>query len=172
MNAIYEFFTELPERSNVVIQSSNHHNHIDQWIERWEKPKTLEHVQDFHQFLGYWLKAKADGTSTFEEWVRASMELPDEFSFTNVKQPFKSGDRVYFHGHEGYRGASLTALAQLPVPTVSGHRHRPGRVHHAIGVGALCRAQDIKYHTGVENWAIARSVEYSNGVAELIFQLY
>lgn len=168
LEAILELLGAFPAQSQVIIQDSNHHNHLSQWIERWERPRSIEETQLFHQFLGHYLESKGRNV----QLLQVLLEATGYYGFDFVETYMSPVGRAYTHGHEGMRGSAMQLRAKYAFASSAGHHHRPGREHHAITVGCMARPSRAGYVSGTTGWAIAHTVEYFNGKAELVYQTY
>lgn len=168
LSCILELLARFPAKSQVIIQDSNHHNHVAQWIERWEKPRSAAETALFHKYLGFYLDSKKRGV----QLLQCLLEAEGYYGYEFATVFYGHNQRAYTHGHEGMRGTNRAARAKHSFPSSAGHDHNPGRDHHAITVGVMARPSRAGYVTGTTGWAIAHTVEYYNGKAELIYQTY
>jgi hypothetical protein len=168
LDGLRRFLSVVYKSSKLIVQDSNHHNHVAQWIERWDKPQDTQELKDFHAALGWVIEQQTNGTPVIQQMIEQVSDRRICYTSSDACHVSKSG-RHWLHGHEGYRGQTLESLAKLTFPTVSGHGHSPGRKHLAIRVGATTKPSDAPYMGILHNWFAARAVEYYNGAAELIY---
>ena len=160
-----------------LIVSSNHNDHLSQWLSGGEKGVTPENALLYHQFM-VWMYESAERTPTgvkmgnpFKMYMENQGSLDvDHTEFLGGNDPYMVADiDVSQHGHKGPNGArgSRANLSKIGVKTVIGHSHAPGITGGCWQVGTSSRL-DLEYAQGPSSWLHCHCVIHANGKRQLL----
>ena len=151
---------------------SNHHEHIQRWIEESNWKTDPENAEFYLETALHLVKntkmtnAGTDHPDPFEYWLnKLSPKLnivPEDGSLVI------SGMELGMHGHIGPNGArgSLKNLAKTGTPVVVGHVHSPGELGDSLAVG-VC-APEMEYARGPSGWLSSQAIVYPDGNTTLV----
>lgn len=132
-----------PKGCTNLIAPSNHHDHLDAWVDNTDDHKDPSNLLIRAQLKAMRCLAARAGTDTraLVVYATASARLRElHVTWMTYDQDFMiQGIDVSNHGHvagNGTRG-SLRAFANLPRRTVTGHSHTPGIDKGAWAVGGM-----------------------------------
>ena len=164
LDGAVEFLRRVP---GAVVVESNHHDHLDQWFNRYN-PRRPDHNLPLYYELAH-LSATAGPGSLFRLYCQARGV---DCQWTNANDEFEvAGRDLSQHGHRGPNGArgSAKAFAKTGRKTVIGHSHTPREEKGSMQVGTAGMSHE--YATGYSSWAVAHAVGYPNGKWTLIFSV-
>ena len=165
------YLDELAKLAPVTVVSSNHHDHLTRWLEKYQNGDDVQNAIVFH-------RAKA----AVLEHISTHHEVPDAFAMiaaqvcrgsVNFLRPNESysvkGIELGYHGDRGPNGArgTLKAFDGIGVKTVTGHGHSPGIVGGAWRVGTSSLL-DMGYNQGPSSWLHTHCIIYANGKRALV----
>jgi hypothetical protein len=157
-----------PPGSVSAIVQSNHHDHLRQWLNRFD-PKKEPHnalfAWELYGRLAQAIRLKEDA-DPFRVWLKGN--LPDEVkgrvTFLDPDhEHLICGIDVSQHGDKGPNGSrgSLKGFARLSNKMFVGHIHTPGIEQGAWGVGVS--APNMAYASGLSSWLASHGIIYANG---------
>jgi hypothetical protein len=165
-----------PDGVENVIVSSNHHDHLMQWIKQVdafnEEPWNAEVQHELRGLIMQTTEFKDRGVvhgDPFAMWTAAHVKARTRFLGPDDSCRI-GGVEVGMHGHNGTNGSrgNLLQLSKIGIRTVSGHRHTPGIIHGAYCVGTSSNLR-LDYTKGPSSWAHCHCAIYPNGKRQLIF---
>ncbi len=172
--------TTVGDFKNLIV-SSNHNDHLTQWLAAGERGVTPENALIYHELMVMVLES-AQREETGVSMVNPLEAYATEFSLgrsrsSRSSMKFLGGDEPYMvhdidvsqHGHRGPNGVrgSLTNLSKIGVKTVIGHRHSPGIMGGCWQVGTSSR-YDLEYIQGPSSWLHCHCVIHANGKRQLL----
>ncbi len=152
--------------SETVIVSSNHHYHLEQWLERSDYRADPANAHTYAAVLAEMLAA-----------IHRDKAIPDPFALVAgrmLQHPatFIPADCTYevcgielaYHGDIGPNGSrgSAKALERIGAKTVIGHSHSPCIVGGCYQTGTSSRLQ-MGYNVGPSSWLHSHVLIYANG---------
>jgi len=163
-----------PKGALNLIVSSNHNDHLTQWLAKGEKAVTPENALMYHRLMvGVLETAKRTDTGTafvnpFESYADGKIKGNCEFLGANSPYMIKDID-VSMHGHRGPNGARGSArnLANIGMKSVIGHSHSPNIFRGVHQVGTSSRL-NLEYASGPSSWLHCHCVIHPNGKRQLI----
>jgi len=174
LDYIWETTTE--DFTNLIV-SSNHNDHLTQWLARGERGVTPENMLLYHELMVKVLRSAEryeTGVSTINPFEAYAEEYfrPEEVSieFLSPRKGYMIHDiDVSQHGHNGPNGVrgSLTNLSKIGIKTVIGHSHSPGIMGGCWQVGTSSR-YDLEYLKGPSSWLQAHCVIHANGKRQML----
>tara|TARA_R110000824_G_scaffold21496_4_gene80055 strand:+ start:6271 stop:7944 length:1674 start_codon:yes stop_codon:yes gene_type:complete len=168
--------TSVTDAKQLVV-SSNHNDHLSQWLSGGEKGVTSENALLYHKLM-VWMFESAERTPSgvkMDNPFKMYMEHTDsegtsEVEFLGGRAPYIIGDiDVSQHGHRGPNGArgSRANLSKIGVKTVIGHSHSPGITGGCWQVGTSSRL-DLEYAQGPSSWLHCQCIIHANGKRQLL----
>lgn len=172
--------TTVGDFTNLIV-SSNHNDHLTQWLAAGERGVTPENALIYHELMVMVL-GSAQREETGVSMVNPLEAYATEFSLARSRSnastmQFLGGDEPYMvhdidvsqHGHKGPNGVrgSLTNLSKIGVKTVIGHCHSPGIMGGCWQVGTSSR-YDLEYIQGPSSWLHCHCVIHANGKRQLL----
>jgi hypothetical protein len=165
--------TSPKDTLNLVI-SSNHNDHLTQWLAQGEKAVSAENALLYHQLMvGVYESAETTPTGVkfgnpFEAYAEGKIKVQAEFLGSDAPYMIKDID-VSMHGHRGPNGARGSArnLANIGVKSVIGHSHSPNIYRGVHQVGTSSRL-NLEYASGPSSWLHCHCVIHSNGKRQLV----
>jgi len=161
-----------PSWSKSLIVGSNHHDHLDRWL-NIENGIKFDYVNAkiYHQLMYLMLSNIDKGIekNAFRTYVEEVYKAPhDTIAF--AEDGFEMHDIVLsMHGDRGPNGArgSITNLSKIGEKAVIGHSHSPGIQAGCwqVGTSSLLR---LEYNKGPSSWLHTHCVIYPNGKRQLI----
>jgi len=168
--------TSTEDFTNLIV-SSNHNDHLTQWLARGERGVTPENALLYHELMVKVLRSAEryeTGVSTINPFEAYAEEYfrPEEVSieFLSPRKGYMIHDiDVSQHGHNGPNGVrgSLTNLSKIGIKTVIGHSHSPGIMGGCWQVGTSSR-YDLEYLKGPSSWLQAHCVIHANGKRQML----
>jgi len=163
-----------PKGVQNLIVSSNHNDHLSQWLGKGEKGVTPENAVIYHKLMAAVLES-ASRTDTgvkmdnpFEIYAEGKIKAQAEFLGGTGCYLIKDID-VSQHGHRGPNGSRGSArnLANIGVKSVIGHSHSPNiyRGVHQVGTSSF---YNLEYAQGPSSWLHCHCVIHSNGKRQLL----
>jgi hypothetical protein len=160
-----------------LIVSSNHNDHLSQWLSGGEKGVTSENALLYHKLMVLMFES-AERTPSgvkmgnpFKMYMESQGEFDGEILvFLGGSAPYLIGDiDVSQHGHRGPNGArgSRANLSKIGVKTVIGHSHSPGIQGGCWQVGTSSRL-DLEYASGPSSWLHCQCIIHANGKRQLL----
>ena len=133
----------------VVVVPSNHHDHLDRWLQETHPRET---PQNAALWVRLWdLYYQGDTSSGFERYYRRVHGGTGPVRFLGDGEPlWIAGVYCGYHGHRGANGArgSLRGFARLGARCVVGHSHSPGWLDGARQVGVMAPLDAFSYRRG------------------------
>jgi hypothetical protein len=150
---------------NFFVVRSNHDDFIDRWIANsdWRKSTNKKLYLEFANLIAQGKITKGVLPYILEKETDNAYGLALDESLNIL------GFELGSHGHIGVHGsrASAIQLKNLPVKTVTGHRHSPERIDGHLCVGTLTELR-VGYNKGFSAWLNSNVVIYPNGKASHI----
>ena len=159
-----------PEFSTSVIVPSNHHNHIEQWLEESDWKREPWNARIYHEMWAEWLAAieSKQPFHPYTWWMQQNCNanviyLQDDYPFI-VKDIY-----LGYHGDRGANGAkgTIKGFSKIGAKTVIGHTHSPGIEKGAYQVGTSSKLR-LEYTRGPSSWLNTHCLIHSNGKRQLI----
>jgi len=157
-----------PPGSVSAIVQSNHHDHLRQWINRFDAkrdPGNALFAWELYGRLAQAIRNKEDA-DPFRVWLKAN--LPNE---VKGRVEFLDPDRAHLiggvdvsqHGDKGPNGSrpGIAGFARLTHKMFLGHSHTPGIKMGAWQVGVS--APGMGYASGLSSWLATHGVIYPSG---------
>jgi len=142
----------LADLAPVVVVPSNHHDHLDRWLQETH-PRETPHNAPL--WVRLWdLYYRGDRSSGFERYMRNEydgLHSAHSVRFLRPDEPlWLAGVFCGYHGHRGPNGArgSIRGFARLGARVVIGHSHSPGWVDGARQVGVMAPPDRFAYRAG------------------------
>jgi hypothetical protein len=161
--------TTTPANTVNVLVRSNHHEHLDKWLER---------VDDREDHLNADLicelrNAQREAIRNKQEYDAFSLYVSPRLTvpavFTNPNTPFLlNGVDFTHHGHRGANGArgSAANFANATHKATIGHTHSARIVKSVYQVGKSCVS--LEYEEGLSSHTHTHCLQYANGKRTLI----
>jgi hypothetical protein len=175
IDQVISYLREKACLAEVNVVSSNHHNHIRQWIMETDWRNDPVNAEFYLETALYMLQNSVMGPGgvetpdPFKYWV--TKELQGIVNFIDERHGKSAGKfELGLHGHAGPNGSrgSLNNLSKIGSKVIIGHSHSPGREDGSLCVGTSSRL-DLEYaRSGPSSWMQTHAVVYSNGKATLI----
>jgi len=161
--------TTPPNTKNLIV-SSNHHDHLLQWMKSTNPmatdPANLEIWIDLWHMLRPTIKMRPGGASCGNPmalWMAPQMKSDTEFLRGDSGRTI-GGIAIGMHGHNGVNGSrgSLQQFSRIGVRTITGHSHSAGiiRGSWAVGTSSLYK---LEYTKGLSSWIHAHTAIHPNG---------
>ena len=145
-------------RKNVIVRS-NHHDHLDQWLNRYQPKNDITNAEYF-----FWLMdkvAKNPGKCPFELAIEEGLKV--DYEFVDGDDAYNvAGIDVGQHGDKGADGArSAVGFHKLSRKIQSGHTHKRWikGLHWTSGVLPL----ELGYNKGYGTWSSTDTMITSEG---------
>lgn len=157
-----------------IIVSSNHHEHITQWLRAGERGVDATNAELYH-----WLKWQILKAARMTERgvvhpdpfaLYAADKLTCDTRFLGPDDSFRlAGVELGMHGHLGPNGSrgSLRSLSVIGSRFIIGHTHSPGIYEGGYCVGTSSRLR-LEYNAGPSSWLQSHCALYENGKRQLI----
>lgn len=163
-----------PAGARNIIVSSNHHDHLLQWLKAKVPLDTPANARTWHELWGLLLptvRMTPNGAKCgdpFALWAKARMTSDAEFLGSSSNYSI-AGIDVSNHGHHGANGSrgSINQFAKVGIRTIVGHSHTPGIRHGCYQVGTSSML-DLEYTHGLSSWAHCHCIVHPNGKRQLI----
>ena len=175
LNDTIQFLNETtPKGVQNLIVSSNHNDHLTQWLAMGEKAVTSENALLYHKLMAALLES-AEKTPTGVKFANPFVVYSE--GKIKVQAEFLGGDDCYMikgidvgmHGHRGPNGARGSArnLANIGVKSVIGHSHSPNIFRGVHQIGTSSRL-NLEYASGPSSWLHCHAVIHANGKRQLL----
>lgn len=154
------------------IVSSNHHDHIDQYLCERDWRTDPQNAKFYLQTSLAWITALEAGESfnTLKYWAEQTGTAKKLTFLKRSDVKVIGGHVVSYHGDSGVNGArgSAKGFSGIGTKSVIGHSHSPKREKGCIQVG-LSAIYGLEYATGSpSSWVQTGALIYPNGKATLI----
>lgn len=154
--------------TNLLVRS-NHHDHLDSWLERADDRLDHENADIICELRNAQREAIREGREydAFRLYLEPRLTVPTQFSDPN--QPFMLGGVDFSqHGHRGVGGSrgSATGFANTTHKATIGHTHSARIVKSVYQVGKSCGT--LEYEQGLSAHTQTHSLQYENGKRTLI----
>jgi hypothetical protein len=159
-----------PKYATSVIVPSNHHNHIERWLEEVDWKTEPWNARIYHEMWAAWLDAieRKQPFQAFTWWMQNNCSanaiyLQDDYPFI-VKDIY-----LGYHGDRGPNGSrgNIRSFAKIGAKTVIGHTHSPGIEKGAYQVGTSSKLK-LEYTRGPSSWLNTHCLIHPNGKRQLI----
>jgi hypothetical protein len=163
-----------PRFSKSIIVSSNHHDHVEQWLNSADIRNDYVNAKIYH-YLMYTKLQQIEKTGKsqsafeiFRDTLWESKGICGNIEFSNGSVNI-AGIECGLHGHSGPNGArgSIQNLAKIGDKLIIGHSHTPGIQNGCFQVGTLSR-MDLEYLTGPSSWLHTNCIIHNNGKRQLV----
>lgn len=163
-----------PDGMTNVIVSSNHHEHIVQWLRAGERNVDPINAEFYHWLKWQILKGArmtehgVKHPDPFELFARDHLIVPTRF--LGPDESFRlAGVELGMHGHIGPNGSrgSLRSLSVIGSRFVMAHTHAPGIYEGGYCAGTSSNLR-LEYNAGPSNWLNTHCALYENGKRQLI----
>jgi len=163
-----------PEGMTNIIVSSNHHDHVTQWLRAGERGVEPVNAEFYHWLMWQVLQqarmTKRGVVHPDPFALFASDKLTCDTRFLGPDDSFRlAGVELAMHGHLGPNGTrgSLRSLSVIGSRFVIGHSHSPGIFEGGYQVGTSS-ALRLEYNSGPSSWLNTHCALYENGKRQLI----
>lgn len=155
--------------TNVLVKDSNHHEHLDWWLERADDRKDHLNADLICELRNLQREAIREEKphAAFELYLAPRLNVPTVF--TDPQTPFLlAGVDFSQHGHRGANGSrgSARGFANTTHKATIGHTHSARIVKSVHQVGKSC--QVLEYEAGLSSHTNTHSLQYTNGKRTLI----
>lgn len=161
-----------PDFATSLIVPSNHHDHLDQWLNNGSVKHDYVNAEIYHFLMWRKLLSIKNGESersAFQIYVEDMSEVnPNKVQF--MKDGFSlHGILLSEHGAHSANGqrGSIQAFSKLGEKIVVGHSHQPSILGGAMSVGTLSKI-DLDYTKGATSWIHTNCIIHKNGKRQLI----
>lgn len=156
------------ECMNLLVRS-NHHEHLDSWLERADDRTDHENADIICELRNAQRQAirAGDEYDAFRLYLEPRLEVPAEFSSPN--KPYMMGGVDFSqHGHRGSGGSrgSARGFANTTHKATIGHTHSARIVKSVYQVGKSC--DNLEYEEGLSAHTHTHSLQYDNGKRTLL----
>jgi len=167
------FLEDLAQIAPVVVVDSNHHDHVDRWLQETH-PKDTPHNAEL--WVRLWdLYYRGDRTCGFERYLRheytGARGLHPVRFMAHGEPLWINGVFCGYHGHRGTNGArgSLRGFARLGTRMVVGHTHAPGRLDGVDQVGVMAPVESFDFRQGAPDASLrSMCAIWLNGKTQLL----
>lgn len=164
-----------PKGSKNLVVSSNHHDHLLQWMKAKTPLDSPSNARAWHELWGLLVPTirmgpgGAECGDPFALWAIHRMKSDTEFLSSNSNRTI-AGIDISNHGHTGANGSrgSINQFAKVGVRTIIAHSHTPGIQHGCYQVGTSSMLK-LEYTKGLSSWAHCHCIIHPNGKRQLIF---
>jgi hypothetical protein len=163
-----------PSGTTNIIVSSNHNDHITQWLRAGERGVEPVNAELYHWFMHQILqdarmtKSGVQHPDPLELFCRGKLECDTKF-LTSDESFRLAGVELGMHGHLGPNGSrgSLRSLSVIGSRFIIGHSHSPGIYEggYQVGTSSVLR---MEYNGGPSSWMQSHAALYENGKRQLI----
>jgi hypothetical protein len=157
-----------PKFARSLIVQSNHHDHVRQWLNRFDANRDPGNALFAWKLLGKIAEAIESGADAdpFRVFLRSAIapSVSSRIEYLNPNDPYVIGGvSVEQHGDRGPNGSrgSLAAFGKLVRKMFIGHGHSPGINKGTWQVGVS--APGMGYAQGLSSWLTTHGVIYANG---------
>lgn len=167
-----DMLDDLAQIAPVVVVPSNHHDHLDRWLQETHPRESPRDAQLWVELWDLWYRGHRE--SGFERYYR---NLHAQFNTHEVRfladgEPlWVSGVFCGYHGHRGANGArgTLRGFSRLGAKVVIGHSHNPGWLDGARQVGVMAPPERFDYRAGQPDASLRTMCAiWPNGKTQLI----
>lgn len=150
LDAVVEYLnTTTPRKTTNAMISSNHHDHLERWINKVDPRRDALNAELIHEIRLEQLRNERKGVvmDAFVTYVKPRVTVGTVW--VDYHTPFLVNEiDLGQHGHNGTNGArgSLRGFAKTSRRTVTGHSHTPGICLGSWSVGGMVGRQ--KYEHG------------------------
>lgn len=153
----------------VIIQDSNHHDHLHRWLERADDRKDHQNADLICELRNEQRKAVRENRdpNPFKLYLEPRLTVPT--IFVAPHEPFMlAGVDHSQHGHRGVNGSrgSARALANTTHKLTIGHAHSARIVRGVFQVGKSCGT--LEYEGGLSSHTHTHCLMYPNGKRTLV----
>ena len=165
-----------PEFAESIIISSNHNNHLLQWLQETNPKLDPTNALFYHEMMVMMLKkTKMEGSmatypNPFKLWWE-SRYTHSNIKFVSEQSSFKiHGVELAFHSDKGTNGArgSIVGFSKLGMRTIIGHSHSPGIFCGCYQTGTSSKLK-LDYNTSASSWCHADVLIHKNSKRQMIF---
>jgi len=155
--------------TNILVKDSNHHEHLDSWLERADDRRdhlNADLICELRNAQREAIRAHED-YSAFRLYLEPRLTVPAEF--TNPNSPFMlAGVDFSQHGHKGAGGSrgSAKGFANTTHKATIGHSHSARIVKSVYQVGKSTGT--LEYESGLSAHTNTHCLQYQNGKRTLI----
>ena len=154
---------------NVLVTDSNHHDHLNWWLERADDRKDHLNADLICELRNAQREAIRLGNnpSAFKLYLEPRLQIKADFTDPHV--PYMVGGVDFsHHGHKGANGArgSARGFANTTHKATIGHTHSARIVKSVYQVGKSCGT--LEYEAGLSSHTNTHSLQYANGKRTLI----
>jgi DNA-directed RNA polymerase subunit RPC12/RpoP len=178
LNDVVELLRETtPPNTKLVIVSSNHNNHLKQWLNSADPKLDPVNAKIYHYLMYLMLEGVKTSNKSFsfenplELWV--SQNTPDlDIQWLNNGQSYKIHDiECGQHGDQGQNGTrgSNLGFSKLAQKYITGHSHSPSIIRGAWQNGTSSLLKMGYNIGGASSWLHSHTVIYPNGRRQMIF---
>lgn len=172
LNQVFEHIIETtPKFSKTIIVESNHHDHVQKWLNSADPKLDLVNAKFYHKLMYLVLECieKGDNRSAFQIAAEEIFKLPKSVAEFPVDCFSLHDIELSMHGDRGPNGArgSLNNLSKIGERAVIGHSHTPGIQSGCWQVGTSS-IMDLEYAKGPSSWLHTHCVVHKNGKRQLI----
>lgn len=162
-----------PKNTKNLIVSSNHHDHLLQWMKAKTPLDSPSNGRFWHHLWGLLLPTMRMGPNgaecgdPFALWSEKRLKRTE---FLGSETRTIAGIDISHHGHSGSNGSrgSINQFAKVGVDTVIAHSHTPGIQNGCYQVGTSSMLK-LEYTSGLSSWAHCHCVIHPNGKRQLLF---
>lgn len=160
-----------PKFAENFIVASNHHNHINRWLNEVNIKEEPQNARFYH-YMMYKMLCAIEQTgeipSAFEVYVMDNVNVPVRF-ISSSQPEYIHGIDVSNHGDMGANGSkfSPTGGAKMPSKMVVGHSHSPKIEKGCYVVGTMTGLMDYAKGSPT-SWVNTHCIIYPNGKRQLI----
>lgn len=167
-----------PENTKVLINASNHNDHLYKWLTTQDPHNDLVNAKMYH-YLNYLMISQVENSlsgpkypNLLELWFENSdySKVLDFSEFLGRKSGCKIKDiEISMHGDKGINGAkgSPASFSRLPFKNIVGHSHSPSIRLGCYTVGTSSM-KDLSYTGGPSSWMHNHCIIYPNGKRQMI----
>lgn len=177
LDQCYKYIVDTtPDFTKSYIVSSNHNNHLKQWLEDDNNVKDLVNARTFNRMRAEMLGCIEHNVpyDPFQTYIEDRLLLSGDAFEIDVEflgdKSFKVAEiEISMHGDRGINGSrgSAKSLSRLAHKTVIGHSHTPciERGCYQVGTSTPLR---LEYTSGPTTWMQTHCAIYENGKRQLI----
>lgn len=154
---------------NVIVKDSNHHDHLNQWLNRADDRKDHLNADLICELRWMQRIAIREGKdpAAFDIYMKDRLKVPTVYASPN--EPFMlAGVDHSQHGHKGANGArgSARSIANTTHKATIGHSHSARICKSVHQVGKSC--DNLEYESGLSTHTNTHCVQYQNGKRTLV----
>lgn len=154
---------------SLLVNDSNHHDHLEQWISRADPRKdhlNADLICDLQGLIRDSVRA-GEAKNLLEMWMKPHTKVKVTFLDPNEPHLINGVDHSQ-HGHKGANGArgSAQGIANTTHKATIGHSHSAQIVKSVFQVGKSCGT--LEYESGLSTHTNTHCLQYPNGKRTLI----